>query len=531
MPPRPHLRTSRQPRWLLALLLGLLLALGGCGSLPANDQQSPSHALPISQATTLGRLASQLRQQSGSRQDTGFRLLGSADTAFAARLALTRQAERTLDLQYYAIHADASTRELLAAVRDAAERGVRVRILLDDFNTQGPDARVLQLVFVPGVEIRLFNPIRGPRSNGFLRILSSLHDFKRMQHRMHNKLFLADNAFGITGGRNLGDVYFGQGDRSNFIDLDVIATGRQVRAMSASFDKYWNNPLAYPVETLLSKKEIAALTPASDADPVPDNHGVGPLTPEPAARHFPAPMNLAAQNWIWAPSVLLSDSPAKLDPVDESSNDSPTVVEGLLDMMQQARQRVVIVSPYFVPGDKMMERFAELRQRGVEIVVLTNSLSSTDAAFAHIGYARYRKRLLQLGVQLYEMKALQESSVRSAFGSSGSPSRASLHSKLVIVDGRILSIGSMNLDLRSKLQNTEVALIIRSRALSEQIIQPMQPLLDNGTWKVLQQPDGSLLWQMQPPGSGPDQFQDPDSSVLLRSILWIISPLAPDELL
>ena len=178
-----------------------------------------------------------------------------------------------------------------------------------------------------------------------------------------------------------------------------------------------------------------------------------------------------------------------------------------------------------------MERFAELRQRGVEIVVLTNSLSSTDAAFAHIGYARYRKRLLQLGVQLYEMKALQESSVRSAFGSSGSPSRASLHSKLVIVDGRILSIGSMNLDLRSKLQNTEVALIIRSRALSEQIIQRMQPLLDNGTWKVLQQPDGSLLWQMQPPGSGPDQFQDPDSSVLLRSILWIISPLAPDELL
>ena len=532
MPSRLHAHISRQPRWLLAWLLGLLLVLGGCANLPANDQQTPSYALPMQQATPLGQLAGQLRQQSGSRHTTGFRLLGSADTAFSARLALTQQAQRTLDLQYYAIHADASTRELLLAVREAAARGVRVRILLDDFNTQGPDAQVLQLAFVPGVEIRLFNPIRGPRSNGFLRILSSLHDFKRMQHRMHNKLFLADNAFGITGGRNLGDVYFGQGDRSNFIDLDVLATGQQVRAMSASFDKYWNNPLAYPVETLLSKKEIAALTPASgSSEPAADSHGIGPTQTTPAQRSFPQAMELASQPWIWAPSVLLSDSPAKLDPEDHSSDDVPTVVEGLLDMMQQARQQITIVSPYFVPGDKMMERFAELRQRGVKIVVLTNSLSSTDAAFAHIGYARYRERLLALGVQLYEMRALQQSSVRSAFGSSGSPSRASLHSKLVIVDGRILSIGSMNLDLRSKLQNTEVALIIRSRALSREITERMQPLLDNGTWKVLQQPDGSLLWQLQPPGSGPDQLKDPDSSALLRSILWIISPLAPDELL
>ena len=229
-------------------MLAVVLALAGCGSLPPPGPRTVSQALPAGTVTPLGKVAGALRKQSGSRHDTGFLLLDSADSAFSSRLALTQQASRTLDLQYYAIHNDPGTSVLLAAIREAAARGVRVRILLDDLHTKGEDAEVLQLAFLPNIEMRLFNPLPAGRSLGKLRALSALQDFSRLQHRMHNKLFLADNVAGIVGGRNLGDAYFGQADDSNYIDLDVLAIGGLVPAMSRSFDRYWNHPLAYPVE-------------------------------------------------------------------------------------------------------------------------------------------------------------------------------------------------------------------------------------------------------------------------------------------
>ena len=516
-------------------VLVMTLALGGCGSLPPPGPRNASQALPAGTVTPLSRLATTLRKQSGSRHDTGFLLLDTADSAFASRLALIRRATRTLDLQYYAIHNDPGTHVLLAAIREAAARGVRVRMLLDDLHTKGEDAEVLQLAFVPNVEMRLFNPLPGGRSLGKLRALSALQDFSRLQHRMHNKLFLADNVAGIVGGRNLGDAYFGQSDDSNYIDLDVLAMGALVPAMSRSFDRYWNHPLAYPVEQLMSHKDLQAMKSAGASQAVATSpevkDGGGTMQPSAIPDDLPNAMELQQVSWTWAPSALLSDTPAKLSPEERDGQDADQVVSGMLELMQLSRSTVLIVTPYFVPGRQMMQVFSRLRQRQVRVVVLTNSLASSDAPVAHIGYARYRKELLKMGVEIYEMRALQPQSARTAFGSSGKASRANLHAKLVLVDDVLLGIGSMNLDLRSQLQNSEVAVLIRSHLLGTLIREQVTPILQGGAWRLELRPEGDLLWHAPVGAEPPIQHGEPDASATLQFLLKLAAPFAPDEML
>ncbi len=441
---------------------------------------------------------------------------------------MTQQAQKTLDIQYYAIHSDPSTRELLRAVRAAAARGVRVRILLDDFHSTGQNAQVMRMAFVPGVEMRMFNPIPGGRGSGTLRALGALNDFTRIQHRMHNKLYIADNAWGITGGRNLGDAYFGYSEESNFIDMDVLAAGPIVQEMSGSFDRYWNDKLAYPVPSLISQDELKVLREAAaQAD--------APVPARQIAADLPAAMDLRKEPLIWASAALLVDKPAKLVPEENevhTEKAQDTVVDGLLSLMQQARQEVLIVSPYFVPGAQMMEVLTAMRARGVRIRILTNSLASNDAPLAHVGYARYRRELIKIGAEVHEMRALQRQMARTVFGSSGGGSKASLHAKLIVIDGRLISIGSMNLDLRSKLQNSEVALLIRSRALSTQASKLIQETLDEGAWLLgLDGADDSLVWRAPPGADFDDATTEPDASLMLRVILRLLGPFAPDEML
>lgn len=509
--------------WCLWFVAMAVLGLAGCAGLPEHVNRPESHALAAEVDTPLSKLA-QAQRPEGREGVSGFSLIDSAERAFSSRLALTERAQKTLDIQYYAIHADATTRELLYAVLAAAARGVRVRILLDDFHSTGLNAQVMRMAFIPGVEMRMFNPIPGARGIGALRALGSLYDFKRIQHRMHNKLYIADNAWGITGGRNLGEAYFGYSEESNFVDLDVLAAGPIVRDMSSSFDHYWNNPLAYPVESLISQEELLRMR---EAAALPDTHAVAQIPPD-----LPAAMDLDSLQMIWAPAALLVDKPAKLIPEVSEVHAQDTVVDGLLSLMAHARREVLIVSPYFVPGGKMMEVFADMRARGVRVRVLTNSLASNDAPLAHVGYARYRNDLLKLGVELHEMRALSRRAARTVFGSSGGGSKASLHAKLIVIDGRLISIGSMNLDLRSKLQNSEVALIIRSKALSRRALEMVQNTLDEDAWLLqLNPPNGELVWEAPPEADFEDASTEPDASLGLRFILWLLGPFAPDEML
>lgn len=550
-------KLPRALRWLV--LLVFLSWASGCASLPANDGRTASTAFAQPQQTALGQLVDARRSQAGTRSDSGFFLLDSAESALTSRLALVDGAQRSLDLQYYAIHADASSEVILQRLRDAARRGVRVRILLDDFNSVGEDAQVLRLAFEPNVQVRLFNPLAGPRNNMLGRIVGSLGDVGSMQKRMHNKLFIADNAWGITGGRNLGDRYFGDGEKQNFIDLDVLAAGRIVRDMSASFDRFWNDPLAYPVQTLLDPEDLEAVRkpPASAAEaakpvlPVTDSPTVLPsVTPTAAARAERPSMDLATVPLIWAPATLLVDQPGKIGPGEDEVDAGETVIDGLLQLMQQAQRDVLIISPYFVPGERMMDVYRQLRQRGVRIRVLTNSMASNDAPAAHAGYARYRDDLLAMGVELYEMRSDPEtaegllgsgSSRRShrgaIFGSGPGGSkgefhkgRASLHSKAVIIDQRLAVIGSMNLDLRSQLKNSEVALVIRSAALSQVATRQIEEALATAAYH-LQRRDGKLLWQAPPGVSFGDETHEPGASLKLRLLVRLLAPFAPDEML
>ena len=555
-------------RWLGLLLL---VWLAGCASLPSAVERPVSSALADPAQTRLGAMVAARAATAGTRNDSGFALVGSAELAFTSRMTLIKAAQKTLDIQYYAIFADETTERMFDALREAAARGVRIRILLDDFNTSGKNAQVLKLAFEKNMELRLFNPLPGGRSSLFWRILGNLKDTDRIQRRMHNKIFVADNAVAITGGRNLGETYFGQSKGTNFVDIDVLAAGRIARDLSRSFDQYWNNPLAYPVQSLMTQKEIEDLKPAAAsgaAGVAPPEASPGPADAGPETANGPAinasaldqvastevggtvtssalpdTTNLRLLNWTWAPSTLLVDKPSKIsadaDSVEESQD---TTVDGLLQLMSQARSDLLIVSPYFVPGERMMKQFADLRQRGVRLRVLTNSLASNDAPAAHVGYARYREALLAMGIELYEMRAEQQGTARgfgSGFGSgplggsgSGSTgsSRASLHAKVVVMDDKLLVVGSMNLDLRSQLQNSEVAIAVRSRLLAREATALIEPTLASGAYRV-ELVNGQLLWRA-PAGSGlQNSAAEPDASLGLKLLIRLIAPFAPDEML
>ena len=554
------------PRALLGGFVLLVSAwLTGCAALPSDVRRPISAALTDNSDTRLGQAVAARAEAATTRNDSGFAMVGSAELAFTSRMTLIRAAQKTLDLQYYAIHADDSTDRMFAALRDAAGRGVRVRILLDDFNTAGKDAQVLQLAFEKNIEMRLFNPLPSHRSSAFWRIISSLSDAARLQRRMHNKIFVADNAVAITGGRNLGETYFGQSDGVNFVDIDVLAAGRIARDLSRSFDQYWNNPLAYPVQSLISQRDIERLKPrptvsapasAENPSPIAANAASPTDAPRPnkttlsravvdptglttTIAALPDATDLRLLSWTWAASTMLVDPASKIaadaDAAEASNN---TAVDGLLALMAQAKTDLLVVSPYFVPGPEMMQQFQAIRQRGVRVRVLTNSLASNDAVAAHAGYARYREPLIAMGVEIYEMRSVQRgtvagfSSVGSGSGAAGSSggSRASLHAKAVVVDNRLLVIGSMNLDLRSKLQNSEVAIVIRNRKLSTEATALIEPGMTRGAYRV-ELTDGQLIWRA-PQGSGlPDTTSEPDASWGLKLLVKLISPFAPDEML
>ncbi|MDM0012248.1 phospholipase D family protein [Variovorax sp. J22P168] len=567
-------------------VIGIALGLGACAELPKNVDRPVSNALTTSavSGTPLASIVKQRRDAAAGRHDSGFLLLDGPPAAYGSRLALVEGATRTLDLQYYAIHADASTALLLRAVRDAAARGVRVRILLDDFHSTGHDALVMAMAFVPNVEMRMFNPLAGSRDSTMSRLLSSIDDAGRIQQRMHNKLFIADNVLAVTGGRNLGDAYFGRDDKGNFVDLDVLVAGPLVQDLSRSFDSYWNNERAYPVQSLVSRKELEEIrAKARDAveaaqkkqeeaqSPSSAPPDAAPMTAEQRARTWDEKaMDLRTIDFTWAPAVVLADKPAKiaadgngaspqagkapgltvsrqgagaagtgdgnrsLHAAAGAAAEGEDVVEGLLQLIGMAQRDLLIISPYFVPGDDMKQAFAAARARGVKVRVLTNSLASNDAPVAHVGYARHREALLAMGVELYELRS-EQAGMGSAFGGSGrsisGESRSMLHSKALVMDGRLLVVGSMNLDLRSQLQNTEIALLIRSDTLSRIAGEKIEEAMREGAWRVEQQGNGSLVWRAPQGSKLSDSSTEPDTSAGLRLLLKVFGPLAPDRLL
>lgn len=562
----PALSSRYHRRFLLCLWM-VLLGLTGCASLPEHVPRKPSVALGADNRTTLARLV-RTSVPVGMRdgRQSGFRLVASGEEAFATLIALADNAERTLDLQYYIINDDNSVREIMSHVMRAARRGVRVRVLVDDLNTDGKDIPFLKFARHPNIEVRLFNPFPAGRFSKLTRFLNVVTDVRRINRRMHNKAFIADNALAMTGGRNLGAEYFLRDDNTNFVDLDVIVAGPAVQHLSAGFDTYWNSRFAFPVET------IAGTVPASDAGAAPPDRqrGEAVATDVPGVSSASVPASAAASSTLadkpgfaqpdreaapaerpetganvlgrqiragrlqleWAPAVVRVDDPSKIDP-DHPRDGSQTMGDELGRLVHGAREEVILISPYFVPGERGVALIRQLVERGIRMRILTNSLAATDSPIVHVGYARYRKPMLESGVDLYELKANQAGTDPRALQRRGlfKSSQASLHVKAVVVDGRTLFTGSMNLDPRSVTQNTETGLFIPNRTLAQGVVQLFEDAAYEHSYHVELDEHGRLRWIEDVDGKVVVHTTEPETSFWKRWSVRLLGPITPEELL
>lgn len=524
------------------LICACVLFAGGCASLPKEVPREQSAALADPETTALGRLVA---QSSPDQALSGFHVIASGEEAYGTLISLADHATRTLDLQYYVIEADESSREILRHVRAAAERGVRVRVLVDDLHSDGKDRAFLRFAGHRNIEVRMFNPFPAGRFSKLTRMLSSATDVRRLNRRMHNKAFIADNALAMTGGRNIGNAYFLRAPDTNFVDLDVIAAGPAVRRLSAAFDQYWNNPLAVPVEVLATPAEAADAASASGAsaarpeqtlvDTQTDSKRIEALGMTPPGkidaresflgRQFTAGGKLALE---WAPASVMVDAPSKAAP-DQAPAAGETMSEELGHMLSGASQEVILISPYFIPGDRGVAWMAGLVKRGVKVRVLTNSLAATDAPIVHVGYRRYRPDLLRAGVELHELKS-RPGRPQQIIGDYTS-SQASLHVKAAVADRTNLFVGSMNFDPRSASQNTETGLIIHSAKLAQQVAQLFAGAIDDNSYLLRLSDRGAVQW-VDGKGDKAVVFDtEPDTSWEKRLWIDVLAPFTPEQLL
>ncbi|MDR1789569.1 MAG: phospholipase D family protein [Opitutaceae bacterium] len=475
-----------------ATLAASLLLLAGCGSLPKKTADMRSLALADTSETTLGRLAADgIREHPGL---SGLMALKQGRDAFLARLALARLAERSLDLQYYIWRDDFTGRLLLREALRAADRGVRVRLLIDDMGTHPRDADMLALAAHPLFEVRYFNPAR----HRSLRLANLMVESGRMNHRMHNKTFLADNAAAIIGGRNIGDEYFEAHPDVSFDDLDVLCIGAVVPAASAAFDGFWNDARSVPVGLFYPGENAAAALERLRArwEREKPSETQREYMTAPRAREFAARLRDKSPPLEWGRAWALYDDPGKS--LDDDGEDAPTVLEAMKPFGDAAREELLIVSPYFVPGKTGLAWLDGFVRRGVRVSVLTNSLASTDVSLVHAGYAHYRRPMLRAGVALHELKAAPGAAKRRWFGSS----RSSLHAKTFVFDRRFVFVGTLNLDPRSIELNTENGVVFESAPFARELAESFAKTvaqdayalrLDRGFLRWVDGADGTVL--------------------------------------
>lgn len=496
--------------------------LAGCG-LP-EQQLTPSRALSTEQAWTT-RLGLALAPQLAAHPDrNGIYPLPDPHDAFAARALLARSAERTLDVQYYIWHGDLTGTLLLEELHDAADRGVRVRLLLDDNGTAGLDTELAALALHPQIEVRLFNPfvVRNPKWLGYLT------DFPRANRRMHNKSFTADNLGTIIGGRNVGDEYFGATEGVLFADLDVLAIGPIVEEVSTDFDRYWASGSSYPVEQILPAVSAADLDQLSrQAELVEHDAAAARYVAAITGSDFLRRMLEDDLQLEWARARMVTDDPAKGLGL---AADEDLLLYQLGRILESPVSEVVLVSPYFVPTAAGTEAFVAMAQRGIRLRILTNSLEATDVAAVHAGYAKRRKDLLRGGVELFEMRRLSPQLERNPstgpFGSSGS----SLHAKTFAIDGERIFIGSFNFDPRSANLNTELGFVIDSPALARTVHEAFDVAIPGNAYEVRME-DDALYW-IERRGDRQIRYDtEPNTGLLKRGFIVFLSLLPIEWLL
>ena len=452
----------------LLSLLFLMLASSGCTTIRKNYPRPQTVAWPKPEETSLGRKYA--ADQAAHPGQSGFSLLSTGMDAFLARAYLADAAQRTIDVQYYIVHGDLTGKLLMYHLLKAADRGVHVRLLLDDHHTGGRDFEMATFDAHPNIEVRLFNPYMGRHVVMVSRPVDFMVHPSRLNRRMHNKVFAVDNAAAIVGGRNIGDEYFEASEGMEFHDLDLLAFGPVVKQVSTCFDDYWNSEWAVPIGALRSSKP----TPSDFADScreLREFDEASRQTPYAIALRDSDFMNTLSREksrLIWAPSQVFCDPPSKIAGLNKQYF-IRYMHSQLEPIANRTEKELLLVSPYFVPGEEGMDYFHRLRSKGVRVRILSNSLASNDSPIVHIGYTRYRKALVQSGVELYEYKPSAELIRRTKRKHARLSKWASLHTKAFVFDRRSVFVGSLNLDPRSLRLNTEMGLIVDSPELAEQV--------------------------------------------------------------
>ena len=477
-PPPPTLRRRRAG---LALLPLVALA---CASLPAprpGPAPPPLVAVPPGPPTHLERLAAELGQGQPPGH-SGFGLLEDGESALQARLQLIDLADRTLDLQTYIWELDRTGRLVLAHVLAAADRGVAVRILLDDTALQTHEAEWGALDLHPHVEVRAFNPFLWGRGPSIGQALEFLLDFERLNRRMHNKALIADEAFAVVGGRNFADAYFARAESANFRDLDLVAAGPAAGDASRAFAIFWESRWASPLPPLRFRPARP-----TDLDRLRERLGTAALHADgrpPAATSPPGEtareLARTAHELLWAHGRVLVDDPRKIGSGPREGNPASE----LLELLRHARGEILAEVAYLVPPTGGIEVLDELSRRGVRLRILTNSLATNDVVAAHAGYANSRPALVDAGVELYELRPDADRGTRHTMVT-WPGSHASLHSKTLVLDGETIFVGSLNRDGRSIFYNTEIGILVESPELARRVIAFLdRGCLPESAWRV-----------------------------------------------
>ncbi|RZL45312.1 MAG: phospholipase D family protein [Variovorax sp.] len=513
------------------LALVMLALLGACGTLPPPRDRPAVNAGPADPSTKLAKIAA---ASTPPGEHSGLRLMPLGVYSLDARIQLAQRAEHSLVVQYYHLENDSVGRLLLRSLREAAQRGVKVRVLVDDLYTVKSQYLLLALSETKNVDVRLYNPFCCGRGGFISRFAASPTEIGRLNHRMHNKLFIADGTMAVVGGRNIADEYFVLSEAQNFIDMDALIIGKVIPELENIFDAYWNSDQVRPIDEIVKSADGRKLTGA-DFDswvgmaapppkielPPSDILGYGPIGEE---------LEGGRLGLLWGEAHAIADPPSKPTYMTEDEAIATSVTMKVWGLLLDAQAEVDLTSPYLVPGERGMAAFDDLMRRKVKLTLLTNSLAANDEPLVHTGYARYRERLLKNGADVYELSP-ERTTASKRFGTFGK-SLGRLHSKTAVIDKRKIFVGSMNLDPRSASQNTEMGVVVDSPQLAREMLRIINvSKLQNSYRLRLARPGGTLEWLTTDGENEMVLTAEPESTFFQRFYNSLIAPIVPEMLL
>jgi putative cardiolipin synthase len=504
----------RHKNWLVVFAL---LWLVGCATLPDDLQQTPSYGYQDPEHTLLGALVAETAPE--DKTLSGVELLADPSEAFSTRFAIAGFAEKTLDMQYYLWKGDLVGQLLLWRVLEAADRGVRVRFLIDDIFHAGRDVSYALLDTHPNVQVRVFNPMA---NRGAARNLNFLVNKKHLNHRMHNKIFMADNAVAVLGGRNIGNDYFGVDTKANFFDLDVLTVGQGAREAGAAFDEYWNSKYAVPI-SVLHKKVYTEEDLQAQRKKL--NQSLLQLDALPYALSLEASETLENLKG-WRDRLTWTEAHVVVDPLERFEGQGESAIAKYAqEWVNEIDTELLAESAYLIPSERGLENMRAMTDRGVRVRLLTNSLMSNNHLTAHSGYMKYRKKMLEAGVELHELRADAELREHFKANQKNSEVPAGIHTKSFVIDGKQALIGSFNFDPRSRDLNSEIGLVISSEQFAQRVVEEMDKIFHpENSYRLFLNENGKLRWELANPDGSTTVFKhDPGASIWKRMGARILS--------